>query len=332
MSTPRDDFDTVPSVEAEAAFLDALDRGRLHHAWLLTGGEGRGKATFAYRAARRLLGARPEPGRGPLGAAPSDPVSKLVTAQSHPDLLVLERAVDGGKLKKSISVEQARGLPDFFAMSPSVARYRVAIIDAADDLNPNAANALLKILEEPPERGVVFLVAHAPGRLLPTIRSRCRRLAFPAWEVERLETLVRDRLGATAEVAHAAAEAAQGSPGQALALAGETTSELDRIARRWVAEGPRDAAEPIAFADGFRRGDGAAKFDLLFDRMRAAVREKAVGGTENGAGGPRWAELWSRLGDIPDQVAGLNLDRAEALSTALAEIERTRRLTQSRAA
>ncbi|HAC01377.1 MAG TPA: DNA polymerase III subunit delta', partial [Brevundimonas sp.] len=148
---PRDRFDLIADLKAEEAFLDALDRGRLHHAWLLCGVEGSGKASFAYRAARRLLGAAPDPSRGPLGAAPHDPVSRLVSAQSHPDLLVLERLIEGGKQKKSISVEQARDLPEFFAKSPSQARHRVAIIDAADDLNVNAANALLKILEEPPE-------------------------------------------------------------------------------------------------------------------------------------------------------------------------------------
>ncbi|WP_374274230.1 DNA polymerase III subunit delta' [Brevundimonas sp.] len=319
---PRDAFDTVPAPEAEAAFLDALDRGRLHHAWLLTGAQGRGKATFAFRAARRLLGARPAPQRGPLGARPDDPVSRLVTAQSHPDLMVLERAIEGGKVKKSISVDQARELPEFFSMSPSVAAWRVAIVDAADDLNPNAANALLKILEEPPEKGVVFLVSHAPGRLLPTIRSRCRRLAFPAWTEDRLFDLVRDRLGATEEAARAAAAMAQGSPGQALALAGAAASELDQLARRWIAEGPRDAAETISLADSFRKGDGAQRFDMLFDRLRAAAREQAVAA---GQGGVRWAELWSRLGELPDQVAGLNLDRGEALAVAVSEIERARR-------
>ena len=119
---PRDRFDLVPDVEAEAAFLDAWERGRLHHAWLLCGVEGTGKATFAYRAARRLMGAAADPVRGPLGARRDDPVSRLISAQAHPDLLVLERAVEGGKVKKSISVDQARELPEFFSKIPSQAR------------------------------------------------------------------------------------------------------------------------------------------------------------------------------------------------------------------
>ncbi len=320
---PRDRFDLVPNAEAEAAFLDALSRGRLHHAWLVCGHEGVGKASFAYRAARRLLGAAPQPGRGPLGADPRDPVSRLISAQSHPDLLVLERAVENGKVKKSISVDQARELPEFFAKSPSVAQYRVAIIDAADDLNLNAANALLKVLEEPPERGVLFLIAHAPGRLLATIRSRCRRLALPAWSLERLRDFAEDQ-GASADDAARIADAAGGSPGHALTLLGVETAEFDRLAQGWLA-GEGDAAETLALTDGFRGAEGAGRFDRLYDRLLAAVKERAA--RAGGASGARWSEVWFKLSGAPDAVAGLNLDRAEALNVALAEIERVRRAT-----
>ena len=239
---PRDRFDLVPDAAAEAAFLDAFDKGRLHHAWLLCGVEGSGKATFAYRAARRRLGAAPDPSRGLLGTRPDDPVARLITAQSHPDLLILERAVEGGKTKKSISVDQARDLPEFFSKSPSQAKYRVAIIDAADDLNLNAANALLKVLEEPPERGVLFLVTHAPGRLLATIRSRCRRLAFPVWPQHALEELVRNQTGVPSAEAVRIAGMAAGSPGQALALASGATLEADQLAQAWVAAPTLDRA------------------------------------------------------------------------------------------
>src|SRR5277367_4475775 len=173
---PRDVFGFDHGESAERAFLEALDRGKLHHAWLLTGPEGVGKATFAYRVARRLLGATPDARFGPLGSAPDHPVSRQVAARSHPDLLVLERAGEDGKARKVIPVDDARRLPEFFSKAPASAPYRVAIVDAVDDMNPNAANALLKTLEEPPERGILLLVSHAPGGLLPTIRSRCRRL------------------------------------------------------------------------------------------------------------------------------------------------------------
>ncbi|MBD3833114.1 MAG: DNA polymerase III subunit delta' [Brevundimonas sp.] len=321
---PRDRYDLVPDVAAEEAFLDALNRGRLHHAWLLCGVEGSGKATFAYRAARRLLGAAPDLTRGPLGAAPYDPVSQLVSAQSHPDLLVMERLVEGGKQKKTISVDQARDLPGFFAKSPSQAQYRVAIIDAADDLNVNAANALLKVLEEPPERGVLLLVTHAPGRLLATIRSRCRRLSFPIWTPDQLETLVRNRTGADPEDARLAADMAGGSPGAALALSSGAMQEVDALARSWVLGDAVDRAEQLAVADGFRGAEGQARFEALMDRLIAAVKVRAL---EAPAGqGARWAELWTRLAELPDRTAAINLDRADVLAGALADIARTKAL------
>lgn len=323
---PRDRFDLIPDAAAEEAFLDALGRGRLHHAWLICGVEGSGKATFAYRAARRLLGAAPDPTRGPLGADPHDPISRLVSAQAHPDLLVLERLVEGGKTKKSISVEQARDLPEFFAKSPSQARHRVAIIDAADDLNINAANALLKILEEPPESGVLFLITHAPGRLLATIRSRCRRLSLPVWSVDRLETLVRNRTGADPDDARLAAEMASGSPGAALNLASGTMQEVDVLARSWVMGNAVNRAEQMAVADTFRGAEGQARFEALMDRILAAVKMRAL---EAPAGqGALWAELWSRLSELPDRTAAINLDKADVLAGALADIARTKALSR----
>lgn len=323
MTNPaRDQFDLVPDAAAEIAFLDALDRGRLHHAWLLCGVEGTGKATFAYRAARRLLGAAPDAGRGPLGARPDDPVSRLVSAQAHPDLLVLERLVEGGKTRKSISVDQARELPEFFSKSPSQSHRRVAIIDAADDLNINAANALLKVLEEPPEHGVLFLVTHAPGRLLGTIRSRCRRLAFPVWSETALEGLLTARTDLDPDEAARVARMAGGSPGAALDLASSETLAIDRMVREWVEEAQADRAARLAAADGFRGAEGPARFEAIMDRLLAAVHRRALEADKGQ--GRAWADLWSRLSEIPDRVAGLNMDRADALAGALSDLERTK--------
>ena len=319
----RDRFDLMPSLDAETAFADALDRGRLHHAWMVCGPEGLGKATFAYRAARRLLGAAPDPSRGPLGTRPSDPVSQLVSAQSHPDLLVLERLVDGGKTKKSISVDQARDLPEFFAKSPSRAAYRVAIIDAADDLNLNAANALLKVLEEPPERGVLFLVTHAPGRLLPTIRSRCRRLTFQPWPETEVADLLASQTELDRDEAVRIAGMARGSPGAALSLATTANLELDRLARRWVDEGPVDRAEALSLADGFRGAEGQARFEALLDRLAAAVKARSLAQSGQGAA---WADLWTRLTEAPERAAAINLDKGDLLAGALADLARVKRM------
>lgn len=326
---PRDRFDLQPSRDAELAFEDARARGLLHHAWLLCGPEGVGKATFAYRAARRLLGAAPDPSRGPLGTRPDDPVSRLISAQSHPDLLVLERLVENGKTKKSISVDQARDLPEFFSKSPSQAQARVAIIDAADDLNVNAANALLKVLEEPPQHGVLLMVTHAPGRLLATIRSRCRRLAFPVWSQGALTQLILDRSDVDGDEADRIAAMAAGSPGAALALSGGPALEADRLARRWVDGGGVDRAEQLSIADGFRGAEGPARFDMVMDRLIAAVKARAL---EAGTGqGAPWADLWSRLAELPDRTAGINLDRGDVLAGALADLSRVKAQTLMRA-
>src|SRR5690606_26353166 len=149
---------------------------------------------------------------GLLGASPGHPVSRQIIAHSHPDLLVLERIGEDGKPRKVIPVDEARRLGDFFSKSPASAPHRVAIIDAADDLTVNAANAVLKTLEEPPERGVLLLVSHSPGRLLATIKSRCRRLAFRSLEEDAVVQFVRRRTDANEEEAMRLSRMAGGAP------------------------------------------------------------------------------------------------------------------------
>ena len=321
---PRDSFSLEGMDEPAAALEAALDRGRLHHAWLLTGPEGVGKASFAYRAARWLLGARLDPAYGPLGTSPEDAVARLVSSQSHPDLLVLEREPD----KKAIPVDEARRLPEFFSKSPSLAPYRVAIIDAADDLNVNSANAVLKTLEEPPPRGVLFLVSHSPGRLLPTIRSRCRRLAFRPWPEQRLRPFIEDRLGLSGAAAERLAVMAKGAPGRALALAAADALALDAAAGELLERLPgADEAALVAMADRFRGGEGQTRFGLLIERLadrvhEAAIAEGAAGRTE---GLDAWARAWTRLEAIPGEAEALNLDRADAFWSVLADLRQAAR-------
>ena len=319
---PRDAVRLEGHEAAERAFLAALERGRLHHAWLLVGPEGVGKATFAYRAARRLLGARPEPANGDLGADPDDPVFRQVAGRAHPDLMVLERDDPDAKARKSIPVEAARALPEFFAKSPGRAAYRVAIIDAADDLNPNAANAVLKTLEEPPPRGVLFLVSHRPGSLLPTIRSRCRRLAFAAPPAEAAARWLAEAAEVSPEAARALLKMARGAPGRALRLAGAGALELDEAARALVAKLPTlDQSAALGMADGFRGPEGAQRFALAMDRIAAALHERAAAAAMEGRGAlDRQAEAWSLVSEAPGEVEAVNLDRADAFFTALGRL------------
>lgn len=316
---PRGRYQPPQDERPEHAFLDSLERGRLHHAWMLTGPEGLGKAGFAYRAARRLLGARPDPALGLLGSDPQDRVCRLIEQDAHPDLLVLERRTEGGKLRKSISVEEARALPEFFSKSPSMAAWRVAIVDAADDLNINSANALLKTLEEPPERGVLFLVAHSPARLLVTIRSRCRRLAFRPWPMDAVSSLLERRLGVQPGDARALALMSGGSPGRALALADQGALEIDATARALVLGDPPDEAEMLRLADSLRGSEGQGRLELLFDRLAQAASERAEIERPEA-----WGAVWDRLMQMPGEAANLNLDRADVLFSTLADIRRAR--------
>jgi DNA polymerase-3 subunit delta' len=323
---PRDSH-RLEGIEPQAeAFEQALQRGRLHHAWLLTGPEGAGKASFAYRVARRLLGGAPDNFYGPLGTNPDDKVARMVAARSHPDLLVLEREGEDGKARRNIPVEEARRLPDFFAKSPSAAPYRVAIIDAADDLNVNAANAVLKTLEEPPPRGVLLLVGHAPGRLLPTIRSRCRTLAFAPWSETRIAEFLVQRAGLDPDDADRLAAMAQGAPGRALSLHASGALELDAAAAELIASvGAPDEARLVQIADGFRGGEGAARFALLMERLAERARGVALSGVALPQAAA-WAEAWERLLRIAGETEALNLDRADAFWSALAELRRAARV------
>ncbi|NEX91394.1 DNA polymerase III subunit delta' [Caulobacter sp. 17J65-9] len=322
---PRDVYDWRGPDAPERAFIDALERGRLHHAWLLSGPEGVGKATFAYRAARRLLGAAETPSMGLLGAAPSDAVSRLITAQSHPDLIVLERAVVDGKTKKFISVDDARVLPEFFSKAPSRAAYRVAIVDAVDDMNINAANALLKTLEEPPERGVLFLVSHSPGKLLATIRSRCRRLPFMPWKTAEVAAFVHERAGVNLEDADRLAAMSGGAPGRALTLAGGPGLEFDDMAQALVHGATPPQAELQHLADSFRGQPGQIRFELFFERLGDAVRAHTTGqGNALGSAVERWASLWDKLAAAPAQADALNLDRADLFWSTIADLKALR--------
>lgn len=321
---PRDVYRLDGQSAAEAAFIDALDRGRLHHAWLLTGPEGVGKATLAYRMARRLLGARPDPSQGLLGAAPSDVVSRQVAARSHPDLMVLERLTDDGKARKSIPVDEARRLPEFFANSPAVSPYRVAIIDAADDLNVNAANAVLKTLEEPPARGVILLISHAPGKLLPTIRSRCRRLAVPAPGVAAAAEMVERMADVQPRDAERLARMAHGAPGRALQLAAAKALEMDDAANEILRGLPKiDEGALLAMADTFKGAEGAARFELLMDRLADQVRIFATQVAADGKNSPgldRWAAAWTRLSSWPGEAEAVNLDRADVFWSVISDL------------
>ncbi len=321
---PRNTFDLIGHEDAQRAFADAIERQRLHHAWLLAGPAGVGKASFAYMAARRLLGAAPDPAGGLLGSRRDHPVSRQISARAHPDLFVAQRLNEEGKTRRDVPVEEVRHLGEFFAKSPAQGLARVAIIDDADHLNAFGVNALLKTLEEPPPSGIVFLVCGSPGRLPATVRSRCRRLRFSPPGAEMAQAWLVDRAGVSPEVAGELLAMAGGAPGRAWRLAEEGALEMDAAAAAILARLPAiDDAAVASVVDGFRGQAGAVRFNILFERLAERVRQRAnerIVAGENPVGVEPWAEIFSDLTRLPRQAEAINLDRSDVLYATLSRL------------
>jgi DNA polymerase-3 subunit delta' len=329
--------------DAEKTMLAAQQSGRLHHAWLLTGPRGIGKATLAWRFARFLLCGQEQGGLfgdGPadLEVSPDAPGKALVDARSHPDLFHLRRSLntDTGRMRAEIAVDDVRGLGAFMHMTPAMGKWRVAIVDAADEMNRNSANAVLKILEEPPPNAVLLIVAHAPGRLLPTIRSRCRRLALQPLAEDTVVGLLGDYAADTKpEERIALARLAEGSIGRALELAGAGSLELYREMVDVLATLPDlDMPRLHAFAERFaKRGEEAnadwRSLNYLFDGWLKGLARHWALGTEAAAVVPsesgltgrllaaasldRWMEAWEKIAHLLSRADAVNLDRKQTV-------------------
>jgi DNA polymerase-3 subunit delta' len=297
----------------------AIRTGRPPGAWLITGPPGIGKATFAYRIARYMLryGATAE-GPQDLSVAHNDPVGMQVTAGAYPGLLVLKRGLnDSGKLMTVLSVDEIRKLAGFFGMTSGAGGWRIAIIDTADDMNDAAANALLKALEEPPSRAMLLLLANAPGRLLPTIRSRCQRLDLKPLSERELESELAEHLPDMSDSERAMlARLAGGSLGAALALAGEDGLTIAADAERLIdnAASP-DIAATFALADRLSRiADGTERFgEFLLRTLADRIRARAMNG---GARLNRWTAVLEKLKSSFVRTDALHLDPRQTILSA----------------
>lgn len=309
---PRERFDFVGHAAIEAELLGAWKAKRLPHAILLGGPQGIGKATLAYRLTRFLLaGGRPD--ARDLAVAEDHPVSRQVASLSHPDLLVLRRLKEEDKKNMSqvIRVEDTRRITSFFGSTSAYGGWRVCIVDAVEEMNASSANAILKLLEEPPAQSLFLLISHAPGRLLPTIRSRCRRIdmkPLSTSEVARaLGSVVRDNPEIDPENISAAAQASQGSVGRAFSLlhGDEDNLAILNLTRQLLAQLPDAPSAQIAALGDKLRGDNLAVFaEAVGDWLADAA---------TGDGEParlaQFAEAWDKVRRATATAETYNLDR-----------------------
>jgi DNA polymerase-3 subunit delta' len=315
---PRETTAWFGHAEAERKLLDAFRGGRIPHAWLIGGPPGVGKATLAYRMARFVL-ANPDPAAPAvqtarsLAVAPDHPATRRVAAQSHTDLLVLERTPGPtGALRTVITVDEVRRTVSFFGSTAGEGGWRVCVVDTADELQtPQAANALLKVLEEPPARALFLIASHAPGRLLATIRSRCRRLMLRALaeeDVARAAATALERPEDDAEIREAA-RAAQGSVGRAITLlGGRTLAVRERVLDLLGRLPALDPAAMHALGDALGRGDDAA-LEACLDAMRDWLSASLSAEPPNPARLARVAEVWEKLNRAAGEVEEFNLER-----------------------
>ena len=324
---PRENPSLLGQAAAEVVIDDAIRAGRIHHAWLLTGPEGVGKATLAYRFARRLLA-------GPQASAvsandPASAVFRRVAAGTHADLLTIEREWDDKRkrLRSEIVVDSARGVADFLRLTPAEGGWRIVVVDGAEHLNRNAANALLKVLEEPPPRAVLLLVCASPGRLLPTIRSRCRQLRLGELGPADMDRVLACCLPNMDPADRAALVALSGAPGRALTLAEEQGVELAALVADVLRAAPNvPLLRAYEVADRLARSEAGftAFMGLLRDAISAAVRSAARG--QGDAGQQRlaalrplaeWGDLWHALTRLQDDTERFNLDKRHAIVSSL---------------
>lgn len=351
---PRATARLIGHSAAEAAFLAAYNSGRLHHAWLICGPRGVGKATLAWRMAKFLL-ATPEPDGGMFDPPPptsldvpdSLPVVRRIAALTESRLFLLRRPYDdkAARLRADITVDEMRKLKSYFALSAADGGRRVVIIDAVDDMTVSSANALLKLLEEPPAKVTLLLITHQPARLLPTIRSRCRDLRLMPLPPHDLSDALTQAGGEVApDDRTALAELAGGSVGEAFELSNLDGLKLYSALIRLLATLPRlDRSMALALSDlGAKRG-AEAQFDLIVTLIDLFLARTARAGTlhllppeaargesaliERLAPSPHaarlWADLAQSLGNRARRGKSVNLDPAALLMDMLLKIDET---------
>ncbi len=314
---PRDTTVLFGQDDAEHTLLESYQSGRIPHAWLIGGPPGIGKATLAYRAARFVL-AHPDPLASPVQQAKTldvdedNPAARRIAAQAHGDLLVLERTLnDKGNLRQDIAVEDVRRSVPFFGSTPSEGGWRIAVVDAVDELNRAGANALLKVLEEPPARALLLLVAHAPGRVLPTIRSRCRRLLLrplDAADVARAVAAATGRDPSEADVI-TASQAADGSVARALSLLDGPALALRQRVLDLLAQLPEPDPRALHALGDSLGGSEPQTLAAFMDIVNGWLSARLSNGVQESRRLAQVAQTWDKVNRAARDVEIYNLER-----------------------
>lgn len=315
---PRDTPALFGQDAAQAEFLDVYNSARLHHGWLITGPRGIGKATLAWRIARFLLATPPPDDTGLFGAPeppatldidPEHPTARRMRALAEPSLFLLRRAWDRDRkrLKTQITVDEVRKLRGFFALSAAGGGRRVVIVDDGDAMNPSAANAILKLLEEPPEGAAILMISHRPSGLLPTIRSRCRVLrCAPLGEGDMAAALAGAGVDPGADGPGLAALAG-GSVGDAIGLLNAEGLAVYAGLIELFASLPRmDRAAAVKLADRAAQRGAEAKLDMLIRLIELMLSRlaRAGAGAPLAEAAPGEAQLFARLCPTPGAARG----------------------------
>jgi DNA polymerase-3 subunit delta' len=294
-------------------FASAWATRKLHHAWLLAGPKGVGKASFAHAAARRVLAdaAGPPVDLPGIDTGDGHPIVKLVDAGSHPDMRWLERLVNEktGNLNRNINVEQIRQLGGFMSMTAALSPWRVAVIDTVDELETSGANALLKILEEPPAKTLFFLVSHAPGRLLPTIRSRCRRLEFQKVGDDAMTSILEQHApDVSASERQKIIAMSFGSAGRALAFAELGLAKLEDAALAILRQGDPTNARRSDLASELGKKAAAERYAAFLDLAPSLIAREAR--QLEGAARERALDAYAKARELAAVAPRVSLDPA----------------------
>jgi DNA polymerase III subunit delta' len=343
--TPRSNPDLMGHEAAENILLEAWKSKRFPHAWLVTGPQGVGKATLAFRFARFMLAGEDTTGQdglfgeelpdltSDLNISEDHPVFRRVASEGHADLTTIRRTInpDTKKLRRDIVVADVRAAGRSLRLTPGEAGWRIIIVDSADEMNPSAANAILKMLEEPPARTVFFLLSHAPGRLLPTIRSRCRRLRLEPLDSDTTATLLTRYLPELSEDDRVVLAAlGEGSIGAALRLEQSGGLALYREIIGLLGQ-LRDLniAGVHALGDKLARGEGFVTFTWLLSGWMSRLISGAARGQSNvncvpGEGAlmtslaatanlAQWMEVWDKVNQMLTRAERVNLDQKQVV-------------------